>query len=121
MSSQNILKNISYKDVANGLYNVCPIELNKLVMPFVMDEDGEEYLDLDHIDVMMWMEEYLDRAYGSDKFDVLCHRFVPESNKFMFKLILMNDYYSAIDEYEAESMGHALAISILIIDERSRV
>jgi hypothetical protein len=114
-----MLKDMSYKGVANGLYNICPIDLNKLVMPFVMDEDGEEYLDLDHQDVLIWIEDYLDRAYNSDKFDVLCHRFVPESNKFMFKLVLLDDNYSDIEQYEAESIGHALAIAILMLIEKS--
>jgi len=50
---------MDYKTTADSLYNLYPIELNKLVMPYAKDEDGQEYLDLDHSEVVSWMEELL--------------------------------------------------------------
>jgi hypothetical protein len=62
------------KELAKQLYNYEPTSLNKLVMPYVMDEDGEEYLDIDHVDVQEWIAARLDyladiRHHGLENYE----------------------------------------------------
>jgi len=46
-------------ELASKLYLLSPIELNKCQMPYITDENGVEYLDIQNIAAKFWMDDKL--------------------------------------------------------------
>jgi hypothetical protein len=111
----------TYKETANDLYNLFPILLNKVVMPYVKDEDGEEYLDLDHIDVINWMYEYLEFAEGlyekkNQEFDYNVEAVI-QKDRVVWSAGYRFGNSNVASTLYAETSGQALAMVVLMLDE----